>query len=662
MRNKIRNQRILAAVLGLGLWGSPWITTAPIGAKSIARGAPPLYAAVADAAEGDRLFEQQQYAAALAAYEAALQTVEQASSPATQRRHLLRQISRALLLLERYEEAIAPLRALIEIHQAAEYRTEPELSNLGLAYYRLGRYDQAETVLKAAITGWESVRSQTDADLDRVTLFEQQAYTYNLLQRVLVEQGQIEAALVWAERSRGRALADVLTDGQATLPTLSDLRQVARQEQATVVTYSILTDGRRILGNETDTETALLIWVVSPNGHLAFKQISLSSVWQDFSAQIENLSPLASLVQVSRSDLGVGNRGFGDFDWTLASTRRPTNAPDLEAQSLKLLHQLLIAPIADALPADPNAQVIFVPEGALFLVPFAALRDPDGTYLAEQHTLSVSPSFQTLQLTQSDTPFELSQSALVVGNPVSMPTLPGATQPLPTLPGAEAEAVAIATLLNVDPLIATEATEPAILAAIAEPQILHFATHGLLDFDAQLNEFGLPTTAEIPTRSETGVIVTPGAVIVGDNVRVGGISAEIALAQERVVRVNLPGVLAFAPEAQTDGWLSAETIAALDLNAELVVLSACNTGRGRITGDGIVGLSRAFIVAGAPSVVVSLWQVPDLPTAMLMTEFYRQLQQGDDKASALRTAMLAVKDRHPDPKNWAGFVLMGQVD
>jgi len=60
--------------------------------------------------------------------------------------------------------------------------------------------------------------------------------------------------------------------------------------------------------------------------------------------------------------------------------------------------------------------------------------------------------------------------------------------------------------------------------------------------------------------------------------------------------------------------------------------------------------------------VVSLWQVPDLPTAMLMTEFYRQLQQGDDKASALRTAMLAVKDRHPDPKNWAGFVLMGQVD
>ncbi len=615
----------------------------------------------------DQLFEQQQYEAALSAYEREWQTLSTSPTTAVRRRQVLQRIGRTLLLLGRYEAAIEPLEDLIELQRVDSFRIEAELSNLGLAYYYLGRYTEAEAVLKEAIAGWESVRAlPSNDDLDRVTLFEQQRYTYNLLQRVLVEQGQTEAALVWAERSRGRALAAALSSQSPSMPSLSDLRQVARQEQATVVTYSVLTDGRRILGNEIETEDVLLIWAIAPTGQITFKRVSLTDIWTDFSARIDNLSPLASLVQVSRSDLGVSNRGFGDFDWSLSGTRRPAEATDLEAESLKLLHQLLIEPIAHVLPNSPDEPVIVVPEGALFLVPFAALRDGTGAYLVERHQLSVTPSVQTLQLTQSAQPFALSSAALVVGNPVTMPTLPGASRPLPPLPGAEAEAVAIAALLGTEPVIASAATEPAIRAALPDAKILHFATHGLLDFDAQLNEFGLPLTADIPSRAETGVIVTPGAVVVGENVQVGGVAAEIALAQERVVRVGLPGVLALAPtdpaSPQTDGWLSAETIVDMDLQAALVVLSACNTGRGRITGDGVVGLSRAFLVAGAPSVVVSLWQVPDMPTALLMTEFYRELQQDGNKARALQAAMLSVKAEHPDPKNWAGFVLVGQPD
>jgi CHAT domain-containing protein len=75
-----------------------------------------------------------------------------------------------------------------------------------------------------------------------------------------------------------------------------------------------------------------------------------------------------------------------------------------------------------------------------------------------------------------------------------------------------------------------------------------------------------------------------------------------------------------------------------------------------------VGLSRSLVAAGAPSVIVSLWSVPDAPTAALMKEFYRQfLEQKQDKAQALRQAMLAIKNQHPNPRDWAAFTLIGEA-
>ena len=122
--------------------------------------------------------------------------------------------------------------------------------------------------------------------------------------------------------------------------------------------------------------------------------------------------------------------------------------------------------------------------------------------------------------------------------------------------------------------------------------------------------------------------------------------------------------IALAPSKQDDGLLTAEEILSLKLNADLVILSACNTGRGRITGDGVIGLSRSLFIAGTPSVIVSLWSVPDSPTAELMTEFYTNLNQNKlDKAQALRQAMLKIKQQYPNkPLNWAAFTLIGEAE
>jgi CHAT domain-containing protein len=110
-----------------------------------------------------------------------------------------------------------------------------------------------------------------------------------------------------------------------------------------------------------------------------------------------------------------------------------------------------------------------------------------------------------------------------------------------------------------------------------------------------------------------------------------------------------------------DGALETNQIAELDLRKTgLVVLSGCRSQAGRLTrGDEIIGLSRAFIYAGSPSVIASLWSVDDEATRALMVSFYSHLRQGLSQADALRSAQIDVRKDFPHPYYWAGFVLTG---
>jgi CHAT domain-containing protein len=110
-----------------------------------------------------------------------------------------------------------------------------------------------------------------------------------------------------------------------------------------------------------------------------------------------------------------------------------------------------------------------------------------------------------------------------------------------------------------------------------------------------------------------------------------------------------------------DNWLTAVDVMQLDFTGALVTLSACESGRSEVmVGDEMIGLSRAFLGAGAATLVVSLWLVQDDTTATLMTNWYRHWQQGKSRAAALRTAQLALKADFPHPYYWAPFILVGQ--
>jgi CHAT domain-containing protein len=325
----------------------------------------------------------------------------------------------------------------------------------------------------------------------------------------------------------------------------------------------------------------------------------------------------------------------------------------------RLAELLLPANLATRVPA--GTVIVVVAHGAIGLVPFAALEPArlvsaapaNGrsartavTPLGIRNPIRYAPSFAALRASaqrarvvammprargaapqwsavrasgQADKPVLLAQ-ALVVGNPTMPKIYSGrwtTRSQLRSLPGAEAESRTVATALGATPLIGSEATESIVRSRMSAAPVIHFATHGLA--------YGTSSSAR---RS----------------------------------------YLAFAPDSTRDGLLTLGELmddATLVLHAELVVLSACQTGLGDLTrAEGTIGMQRAFLAKGARSVLVSLWSVDDEATRLLMERFYRHWLDPiapRSKVEALRLAQAEVRamPKFASPKFWAAFQLVG---
>ncbi len=524
-----------------------------------------------------------------------------------------RDLGQYQVALQYYNKALEMARRMSSRPQEGE-----TLSYIGITLLKAGFELEATEKLLEAIKIWESLRPGL-TDENKVSLFEHQAETYRWLQQALIAQNQVEEALEVSERGRARAFAELLASRLSSESEVvespshlkfPEIKKIAQQHHATLVEYSII-------------NSQLYIWVIRPHRKLEFRMIDLSILDSSLPKLAEN-TRVAAAIGLNRSG-GSQSQALPEF---VRQTREQVetlaaNPPIMAGnprRNIRLYksHQLLIEPIADLLPKNPESHIIFIPHGELFLIPFAALQDQQGTYLIEKHTILIAPSIQVLDLTyqhQKHLHQGVGLNTVVIGNPTmpSISTKPGEEpKPLEALPGTEREALTIAQMLKTKAMIGDHATEDAVVQHMQEARIIHLATHGLLN---ELKHLGL----------------------------------------------DIPGALALTPTSNNDGLLTASEIFNLRLNAELVVLSACNTGRGRITEDGVIGLSRSFISAGVPSVVVSLWFIPDNPSADLMIEFYHQMQTFPDKASALRQAMLKTMKQHPNPSDWAGFLLIGQA-
>ena len=506
----------------------------------------------------------------------------------------------------KHRKALPYLRRYVEAtkNNRDSYAHGEALANLAVTHYEIRQYQEAEEIAIEAIKVRESL-SENLKDSDKISINDSFAQTYGLLQLILAKRGQEETALEFAERGRARALVEIL---------FSRLNQ--KQESPPKLVFPDLEEIRKIAKEQNATlveyslvpDEQLYIWVISPDGKINFRSVDPP---KDISLQ--------ELVRVSREQSGFRGR----------SSSNSTSQETISTTHLQQLYQFLIEPIAEFLPQNEEERIIFIPHQELFLVPFPALQDANEIYLIEKHTILTAPSIQALSFTrQRKQQFNNSsppkgREVLIVGNPQMPKQGVGSNlKPLAPLPGAEKEAKAISPIFETNPIIGSDATETAILERMPNAKVIHLATHGLLD------DFS---------------------------------------------GIGSPGAIALTPSGQDDGFLTTIEImehfgqpGSTPLKAELAVLSACNTGSGDIKGEGVIGLSRSLIAAGIPTIVVSLWQVPDNDTNLLMREFYTNLYERKlDKAQAMRQAMLTMLNDDGgnfDPIAWAAFTVIGEAE
>ena len=447
-------------------------------------------------------------------------------------------------------------------------------------------------------------------------------------------------------------------DVQAHLRRLAELREAGRQiEEALASRYAAL-------GLKQAAVTMEAVQAALPSDTALVEYF----VFEPFDARAKRESQWGKPHYVAYVLRPKGEPGWVDLgeaeriNWLAHAVRTNYAAGDLSAASrpARDLEKLVMAPVRKLLGATTN--VFLSPDGELNLVPFGALTNEKGEFLVERYRFTyLSSGRDMLRLALRS---DAREGATIVAAPDygNANQKPAATEKnsergqrsvdmesikFSPLPGSLIEARRLArTLGDVRVLTGADATEGA-LKSMRAPRILHLATHGFFLAD-------LP--APSPGESQRGIshIESLGEVP----------RPRMALPENPLLRSGL--ALAGAnrrASGQDDGILTAMEAMSLDLaGTQLVVLSACETGMGDVrTGDGVYGLRRALVLAGAETQIMTLWRIDDEVTHRLMAEYYEKIGKGMGRSDAMRDATLKMllNPKTANPKYWASFIVSG---
>jgi CHAT domain-containing protein len=536
------------------------------------------------------------------------------------------------------------------------------LTELGKAYRARGQNDLAMQTFKKATAQIEEMRNKVAGlENERQLFFEDKVVPYYEIVDMLISanKGEDKAqALLTAESAKARVLFDVFRVGRIDLATImSDSERNKERE----LTQRII-DLNNQIGQQQRKEKPA--GALAPNLEEQLKVARLR--YETFQnslyvahPELRTKRPQASAATLANINaLLTSTEAFLEYIVTESKTYLlvltksesgplvllvyPIPMPQSEiaqrvrnfrelittqngfADDARQLYELLLKPAEQQLKGKTSLRMI--PDGILWDLPFQALEPRDGHYLLEDYAISYAPSLSVLNQMSGQNREDASKLLLAFGNP----TMPGGIdanikatyrgENFGPLPDTEMEVEALKNIWGPSSssiLIGSNARKTIFLSDASKYSIIHLATHGILD-DAS------------PMYSRL--------------------------------------VMARAENDPTDdGLLEAREIMQMDLHADLVVLSACQTARGRFgAGEGMIGMSWAFFVAGVPTMVASQWKVDSASTARLMVDFHKRLKEQSTeartKASALQQASLSLmKDpRYRHPYFWAGFVLIGK--
>lgn len=587
-----------------------------------------------------------------------------------------------------YAEAIDSFTRALNLLDARQQDlfTLSVYSNLGWIYHQQGHLAQtsgeaetAEAHLENALTHYETALALLETEraaMERMVtnfttagnvgtlevlntggVLNQHADLYAQLTSLYVQGGEPEKAFAAAERGRARLFLDMLATGQFVVPDEALLTAVQdadtrirmferalaqiqagdrprpliqpvieqQLDQAEENYHAALTS----LQSHYPQLAALLpgtditLDVSTLQTELLADDTTLLVYYTNDSklAETSGLQAVAWVIETERLEM-VELDGFdGDLGRSVQFLRNSIENRKFDTSAAQQLYAQLIAPLV---PHISNEKLLIVPHHHLHYLPFAALHDAEADeYLIEQYTLSYAPSASALQFMQANRN-QPGDRALVMGNADN------------SLPPAEAEAAAVAALYGTEAFTRTAASESTLRTGIESADLVHLAVHGTLnELDPLASHVALAAAAPL--------------------------SATTAL----TVGAALSTSVSTAPElADTeDGTLTVREVFGLELsNADLVVLSACQTGLGENgRGDEVVGLTRAFLYAGTPEIITTLWSINDSAATDLMVTLHERRQEGMSTAAALRQAQLdtLAETDYSDPYYWAAFVLHG---
>ena len=576
-----------------------------------------------------------------------------------------------LMSQQRYPEALAHFQNALKLAEASDSLdfAFQSLLNIGLIYQDQQQWQPAIDTYHKGIGYAEKLRTRTKEQTAQTGVFQKYTDAFFLLSQCQIATKNLPEAFAASEQAKSRSLVEIIQNSKVDFHKSMTQEERKREQDlnaAALAAQSALDRKRAQPDSSKDTLQDLMKQQEDVRGEQESFRRQLFLAHPELQTQRAQFKPtdaaeLQGAIFNNAPDMALISYSVGETETTLYvftpgdkaaelhTYTVPIKAEDLTAQvqafwqqcatadgkfpqrgvvapkdnapapadyraGAKALYQLLLAPAAKELAG--KKRLIVSPDGALNTLPFQALMDADGKHLIENFAISYAPSLTAL--TKMTALADRKHAAQVTGAiaaelfALGRPHFADDAEHLSDLPGTEPEVTRIAAIFGGKALLGADATKPRVLAEMGKAKYIHLATHGLL------NEANPMYSAIALTKSPTD-----------------------------------------------DGRLYAQELTEMDLRADLVTLSACQTARGQqISGEGVLGLTWALFVAGTPSSVVSQWSVSDSSTGALMIAFYEALHDTatrSDKAVSLQKAELQLlhDGKHSHPYYWAPFVLVG---
>ena len=502
-------------------------------------------------------------------------------------------LGNAYYCLDDYVEAIKYYEKGLEISTAIgdKPRIASSNGNLGNAYRRTGQYKNALLHFERSIKLFDRIFLDGVPDQSKLFYTEEYFKFHKSSMACLLDTKDSKAALLVLDHGRAKELHFRLRKQRKDFSKSTEdywntvwERINAEEEDSELKEFEI------ILQNET-CSTTVLVFAFDSEHFLNVWILNKNLIHRKLDVTLEELY-LLIIECLCKFNVSVSRKSsFFKLDVPHIISENITFPPDIqnekssckharvskifgEDETLKVIFQLVIDPVKDLI--DGN-KLIIVPDGSLFFAPFSSLINDHGCYLSESYSIQITPSLQTLRATMKKSQDSNLGFALFVGNPTS------------DLPMAAEEVKSVANLFQATPILGYKARKQVLLEILDKASIIHIAAHG-----------------------------EPN-------------SGEIMLAPNHSL-----GSSTSSPSTPESFLLTQDDVTNISVKARLVMLSCCHTGQGKVSSEGVIGITRAFLAAGARSVLSTLWPINDSAAKEFMEKFYEELCQETSVCEALR--------------------------